>query len=35
MEETLKSNMHNLRQYTYLRHTNPEMIMDYSELYLK
>jgi len=34
-EETLKINMHNLRQYSYLRHTNPEMIRDYRELYLK
>jgi len=28
-EETLKINMHNLRQYSYLRRTNPEMIKDY------
>ena len=34
-EETLKINMHNMRQYSYLRHTNPEMIKDYRELYLK
>jgi transposase len=34
-EETLKINMHNLRQYSYLRHTNPEMIKDYRELYSK
>ena len=34
-EEALKINMHNLRQYSYLRHTNPEMIKDYRELYLK
>ena len=29
-EEILKINMHNLRQYSYLRHTDPEMIKDYS-----
>ena len=34
-EESLKIYMHNLRQYNYLRHTNPEMIKDYRELYLK
>jgi transposase len=34
-EEILKINMHNLRQYSYLRHTYPEMIKDYRELYLK
>ena len=34
-EEILKINMHNLRQYSYLRHTDPEMIRDYRELYLK
>ena len=34
-EEILKINMHNLRQYSYLRHTDPEMIKDYRELYLK
>ena len=34
-EESLKINMHNLRQYSYLRHTNPEIIKDYRELYLK
>ncbi len=28
-EEFLKINMHNLRQYDYLRHTNPGMILDY------
>ena len=28
-EETLKINMHNLRQYNYLKHTNPDMIKDY------
>jgi hypothetical protein len=27
--------MHNLRQYSYLMHTDPEMIKDYRELYLK
>ncbi len=34
-EEILKINMHNLRQYSYLMHTDPEMIKDYRELYLK
>jgi hypothetical protein len=34
-EEALKINMHNLRQYSYLRHTNPGMVKDYRELYLK
>ena len=34
-EEILKINMHNLRQYSYLRHTDPEMIKDYRKLYLK
>ena len=34
-EEILKINMHNLRQYSYLRHTNSEMIKDYRKLYLK
>ncbi len=34
-EEILKINMHNLRQYSYLKHTNPEMIKDYRELHLK
>ena len=34
-EETLKINMHNLSQYSYLRRTNPELIKDYRELYLK
>jgi len=34
-EETLKIYIHNLRQYSYLRHTNPEMIRDYGEMYLK
>ena len=34
-EETLKINMHNMRQFSYLRHTNPEMIKDYRELYSK
>ncbi|OWP57078.1 MAG: hypothetical protein B2I17_02650 [Thermoplasmatales archaeon B_DKE] len=34
-EESLKINMHNLRQYSYLRHTNPGMIKDYRKLYLK
>jgi hypothetical protein len=34
-EEILKINMHNLRQYSYLKHTYPEMIKDYRELYLK
>ncbi len=34
-EESLKINVHNLRQYSYLRHTNPEMIIDYKELWLK
>ncbi|MCL4336080.1 MAG: hypothetical protein M1344_02475 [Candidatus Thermoplasmatota archaeon] len=32
-EETLKINMHNLRQYNYLAHTNPEMVMDYREIH--
>ena len=32
-EETLKINMHNLRQYNYLKRTNPEMIKDYRGLY--
>jgi hypothetical protein len=27
--------MHNLRQYSYLRHTDPDMIKDYRELYLR
>ena len=34
-EEILKINMHNLRQYGYLRHTDPDMIKEYRELYLK
>ena len=34
-EESLKINMHNMRQYSYLRRTNPGMIKDYRELYLK
>ena len=34
-EEMLKINMHNLRQYSYLRHTDPDMIKDYRELCLK
>ena len=34
-EETLKINMHNLRQYSYLKRTNPEMIKDYRGLYSK
>ncbi|MHB8372879.1 MAG: hypothetical protein ACYDBI_09255, partial [Thermoplasmataceae archaeon] len=34
-EESLKINMHNLRQYSYLRRTNPKMIKDYREIYLK
>ncbi len=32
-EETLKINMHNLRQYNYLTHTNPELIRDYREIH--
>ncbi|MEM3191630.1 MAG: hypothetical protein QW292_05990 [Candidatus Parvarchaeota archaeon] len=31
-EETLKINMHNLRQYNYLKHTNPDLIKDYGEI---
>ena len=31
-EETLKINMHNLRQYNYLKHTKPEIVRDYREL---
>ena len=34
-EETLKINMHNLMQYSYLKRTNPELIKDYRELCLK
>ena len=34
-EEILKISMHNLRQYSYLRHTGPDMIKDYRELYLR
>ena len=34
-EETLKINMHNLRQYSYLRRTNPEMIKDYRGFHSK
>jgi transposase len=34
-EESLKINMHNLRQYSYLRHTNPDVIKDYRGLYLE
>ena len=34
-EESLKINMHNLRQYSYLRHTSPEMIRDYRGLSLR
>jgi hypothetical protein len=34
-EEILKINMHNLGQYSYMRHTDPEMIKDYRGLYLK
>lgn len=32
-EESLKINMHNLRQYSYLRHTNPEIVQDYREIH--
>ncbi len=28
-----KINMHNLRQYNYLAHTNPELIRDYREIH--
>ena len=35
MEETLKINMHNLRQYSYLRRTNSEMIKDYRGFHSK
>ena len=31
-EETLKTNMHNLRQYNYLKHSKPDIIKDYREL---
>ena len=31
-EETLKINMHNLRQYNYLKHTNPGLIREYREI---
>ncbi len=34
-EETLKINMHNLRQYNYLKHTNPGLIKDYREMLAK
>ena len=30
-EESLKINMHNLRQYSYLRHTNPDIIKNHGE----
>ncbi len=30
-EETLKINIHNLRQYCYLRYTNPKLVLDYKE----
>ena len=31
-EETLKINIHNLRQYNYLKHMNPGFIRDYRDL---
>ncbi|MEM0136161.1 MAG: hypothetical protein QXU18_13215, partial [Thermoplasmatales archaeon] len=34
-EETLKINMHNLRQYNYLKHTNPDLIKDYGGILAK
>ena len=34
-EEILKISMHILRQYSYLRHTDPDVIKDYRELYLR
>ena len=34
-EETLKINMHNLRQYSYLKRTNPKLIRDYREISAK
>ncbi len=34
-EEFLKVNMHNLRQYNYLGHTNAEMILDHKKTYIK
>ena len=34
-EESLNINMHNLRQYSYLRHNSPEMIRDCRVLSLR
>jgi transposase len=34
-EETLKINMHNLRQYNYLKHTKPDLIEDYRDISAK
>ena len=34
-EEILKISMHNLGQFSSLRHTDPEMIKGFRELYLK
>ncbi|MEM0133610.1 MAG: hypothetical protein QXU18_00050 [Thermoplasmatales archaeon] len=31
-EETLRVNMHNLRQYNYLKHTNPGLIKNYKAI---
>jgi hypothetical protein len=34
-EKSMKIKMHNLRQYSYVRHTHPGMVKDYRGLYLK
>jgi hypothetical protein len=34
-EEFLKANVHNLRQYNYLRYMSQDMIMDYKQLHAK
>ena len=34
-EETLKINMHNLRQYNYMKRTNPDLIEDYRDISAK
>ena len=34
-EEILRINMHNLRQYNYLKRTNPDLIEDYRDISAK
>ena len=34
-EETLRINMHNLRQYNYLKRTNPGLIKNYGRIHTK